>query len=50
MRKDTIMKKLSLLLVVLLFGVVSSASAQVPAKPFTIYGAVGLSSPMSPDG
>ena len=26
-----------------------TASAQVPAKPFTVYGSVGLSMPMSPD-
>ncbi len=43
------MKKFTIILAVLVLGVVGSASAQIPAKPFTIYGAAGLSSPMSPD-
>lgn len=43
------MKKFTILLAVLLFGVVASTSAQVPAKPFTIYGAAGLSMPTAPD-
>ncbi len=48
--KEKKMKKIAILLAVLVFGVVGSASAQVPVKPFTIYGAAGLSSPTSPDG
>jgi len=43
------MKKLSLILIVLLFGVVASTSAQVPGKPFTLYLDAGINSTSSPD-
>ncbi len=43
------MNKFALLLVVLLFGVVASTSAQIPGKPFSIYLDAGLQSTSSPD-
>ncbi len=43
------MKKFTILLAVLLFGLVATASAQVPMKPFTIYASAGVTTPMSPD-
>lgn len=46
------MKKLSLILIVLLFGVVASTSAQVPgvpSKPFNLYLDAGLNSTSAPD-
>ena len=46
------MKKLSIILIVMLFGVVATASAQapgVPSKPFTLYLNAGLNSSSTPD-
>ncbi len=43
------MKKIPLLLIILLFGVVASTSAQVPGKPFTLYLDAGLNSVSAPD-
>ena len=42
------MKKLLILALILAFTAMT-ASAQVPAKPMTIYGGVGMSLPTSPD-
>ena len=42
------MKKLFILAVILAFTAMT-ASAQVPAKPFNIYGSAGITMPMSPD-